>query len=83
MDNAVIKYYFTPTSSTEIVYMDAQTWLAFKSALGVALYDTLHDVERNGQKRAEVTRRAKAIIPDLPEDANDPSYGHIFTGLDH
>ena len=82
-DNAVIKYYYTPTSTTDTVYMDAQTWLAFKSALGVALYDTLHDVERNGQKRAEMNRRAKAILPTLPEDANDPSYGHIFTGLAH
>ena len=83
VDNVVIKYYFTPTSTSDIVYMDAQTWLAFKSALGVALYDTLHDVERNGQKRAEMSRRAKAILPELPEDANDPSYGHIFTGLAH
>ncbi len=83
MDNAVIKYYYIPTHTTNIVYMDAQTWLAFKSALGVALYDTLHDVERNGQKRAEMTRRAKAILPSIPEDATDPSYGHIFTGLTH
>ncbi len=82
-NNAVLKYYYVPTSTTETVYMDAQTWLAFKSALGVALYDTLHDVERNGQKRAEMTRRAKAIMPSTPEDAMDPSYGHIFTGLSH
>ncbi len=82
-DNAVLKYYYTPTSTSETVYMDAQTWLAFKSSLGVALYDTLHDVERNGQKRAEMTRRARAILPSMPEDATDPSYGHIFTGLTH
>lgn len=82
-DNIVLKYYYTPTSTTESVYMDAQTWLAFKSALGVAVYDTLHDVERNGQKRAEMGRRAKAIMPSLPEDATDPAYGHIFNGLDH
>ena len=83
VDNAVMKYYYTPTSSTETVYMDAQTWLALKSALGVALYDTLHDVERNGQKRAETVRRARAILPELPEDANDPSCGHIFNGMLH
>ena len=81
-DNAVLKYYYVPTHTTETVYMDAQTWLAFKSALGVALYSTLHDVERNGQRRAEMTRRARAIMPDLPEDALDPSYGHVFNGLD-
>ena len=82
-DNAVIKYYYVPRSDTAQVYMDAQTWLAFKSALGVALFDTLHDVERNGQKRAELLRRARAILPSMPEDAVDPSYGHIFTGMEH
>ena len=82
VDHAIIKYYYVPTHTTDTVYMDAQTWLAFKSALGVALYDTLHDVERNGQKRSEMKRRALAIIPSLPEDANDPSNGHVFHGLD-
>lgn len=81
-DNVVIKYYYIPTNTTDTVYMDAQTWLAFKSALGVALYNTLHDVERNGQKRAEMNRQAKAIIPSQPEDSKDPSHGHIFFGLD-
>lgn len=83
VDNAVLKYYYTPTHTTDTVYMDAQTWLAFKSALGVALYDALHDVPRNGQKRAETIRRAKAIIPELPEDANKPLTGRIFSGLAH
>ena len=83
VDNAVLKYYYVPTHSNKTVYMDAQTWLAFKSALGVALYDTLHDVERNGQKRAEMVRRARSILPSMPEDATDPAYGHIFTGLEH
>ena len=82
VDNAILKYYYVPTHTSETIYMDAQTWLAFKSALGVAMYDTLHDVERNGQKRAEMTRRAKAIMPSLPEDATAPAYGHIFNGFD-
>lgn len=81
-DNAIIKYYYIPTSTTEVVYMDAQTWIAFKSALGVALYDEVHDVERNGQKRAEMARRAKAIIPSMPEDAKQPALGHIFFGTE-
>ena len=83
VNNAVIKYYYVPTNTSDTVYMDAQTWLAFKSALGVALYDTLHDVERNGQKRAEMARRAKAILPTMPEDATAPAYGHIFHGLEY
>ena len=83
VDNAVLKYYYVPTHTNNIVYMDAQTWLALKSAMGVALYSTLHDVERNGQKRAEMTRRARSILPSMPEDATDPAYGRIFTGLEH
>ena len=83
VNNAIIKYYYVPVHTSSNVYMDAQTWLAFKSAIGAALYDTLHDVERNGQKRAEMTRRARAIVPDTPEDANDPSLGHIFNGVDY
>lgn len=82
-NNAVLKYYYTPTSSTSSVYMDAQSWLALKSALGAALYDAVHDVERNGQKRSEMNRRAKAIITNLPEDAFEPAHGHIFYGLTH
>lgn len=83
VNSAVIKYYYVPVNTTSNVYMDAQTWLALKSAIGVALYDTLHDVERNGQKRAEMTRRARAVMPSLPEDATDPSYGHIFHGMEY
>ena len=83
VDNAVIKYYYVPNYNTETVYMDSQTWLALKSAFGAALFDTLHDVERNGQKRAEMLRRARAVLPSMPEDATDPSFGHIFTGLEH
>jgi len=82
-DNAVLKYYYIPTHTTETVYMDAQTWIAFKSSLGVVVYAMLHDVTKSGQKRAEMTRRARAIVPDLPEDGNDPSYGHIFYGVEH
>ena len=82
VDNAVLKYYYTPTHTNDNVYMDAQTWLAFKSTLAVALYDAVHDVTRNGQKRAEAIRRARAILPDLPEDANEPITGRIFNGLD-
>ena len=83
VDNAIIKYYYIPTHTTETVYMDAQTWIALKSALGAAMYDKMHDVERNAQKRAEMARRAKAIIPGEPEDYAEPITGRIFTGLAH
>jgi len=82
-NNAVIKYYYTPTSTTDTVYMDSQLWIAFKSALGASLYDAVHDTDRNTQKRAEMVRRAKAIIPSMPEDGKDPSIGHIFYEMDY
>ena len=82
-DNVVLKYYFTPVASRDSVYMDSQTMLAFRNAIGMALYDTVHDVQRSEQKRAALDRTANAIIPSTPEDAFDPSLGHIFSGLVH
>lgn len=67
-DNAVIKYYYTPTSAATTFFMDAQVRLATESAMASAMYDYLHDVERAGQKRAQFTRQAMAIIPQNTED---------------
>jgi len=68
VNNAVIKYYYIPTATTETYFIDAQTRLATESAMASALYDYLHDVERASQKRAQFTRQAMAIIPEDPED---------------
>ena len=81
--NSYFKYYYIPTSSTDSVFFDAQTMLAFRNAIGVALYDMVHDVERSMQKMAAMERTAAAIVVDLPEDAYDPSEGRIFSGLEH
>jgi len=70
VDNAVIKYYYIPTSASDTYEMDAQTRLATESAMASALYDYLHDVERASQKRAQFTRQALAIVPQDPEDLN-------------
>ena len=78
LDNVVIKYYYTPRATLTDVYMDAQTYLAFTFALGMALYDELHDVERAMQKRAGLDRTIKAIIPELPLDAIDPGKPSMF-----
>ena len=82
-DSIVIKYYYVPVATSETVYLDAQTMLAFKNAIGVALTDQLKDIEGNIQKRAAMTRTAKAILLAQPEDAFDPNNGHIFSGLVH
>ena len=77
-DNAIIKYYYTPSSDFEYVYMDQQTYLAMNFAFGSALYDFLHDVERSSQKRAGLNRTATAIVPELMLDANDPGKPNMF-----
>ena len=68
IDNLVIKYFFTPTSTTEDIYMDQPTFLALKNALSTSLYDYMNDVERSMQKLAATKRTGLAAIPNDPED---------------
>ena len=79
--NAILKYYFTPTITTEAVYMDQQTYLSFQYAIGLATYDALHDVARSEQKRAGLNRTLKAVIPGLPEDSFDPGKYSQYNSL--
>ncbi len=76
--NLVVKYYYTPQTTSEDVAMDQQTWLCFTFALGTALYDDLHDVDRSSQKRAGLKRTALAILVDEPEDSMDPGKPSMF-----
>ena len=75
VDNAIIKYAFTPEATTEIIYIDQQTYLAMRDAFGCALYNRLNDVEREAQKRASLQRTAKAILPTYPNDYIIPEEG--------
>jgi len=80
VDNAVIKYFYVPTSNTDTYYMDNQTRIATESAMLSAMYDYLHDIERAGQKRAAMKRQAAAIIPfENPEDL-EKQYRSVFIG---
>jgi len=65
---AVLKYSFTPQSTTEEIYIDQPTYLAMRDAFGCALYNKLNDVERESQKRASLARTANSVIPKYPED---------------
>ncbi len=67
-NNLVIKYAYTPTSTTEDIYIDQPTYLAMRDAFGAALYNRLNDVERESQKRASLQRTGLAIVPQLPND---------------
>jgi len=80
VENAIIKYFYIPTSSSTSYYMDSQTRLATESAMGAAMYEYLHDVEKAGQKRAAMKRQGLAIIPfQDPEDLHK-TYRSVFTG---
>lgn len=79
VDNAVVKYFYVPTSDSDVFYMDNQTRLATESAIASAGYDYIHDVERASQKRAAMKRQAMAIIPTMPEDLEKP-YRAMFPG---
>jgi hypothetical protein len=81
VDNAVIKYFYTPTANADFYYMDQQTRLATESAMASAMYDYLHDVERASQKRAQFTRQALAIVPPYPEDLVDNGFSMFPYGV--
>ncbi len=83
-DNAVIKYAFTPTSTSEDIFIDQGTYLAMRDAFGAALYNKLNDTEKESQKRASMHRTALAITPRYPndfritEDSNVASEGRVY-----
>jgi len=68
VDNIIVKYFFTPHSTTESIFMDQPTFLALKNALSTALYDYMNDVERSMQKLSAMKRTGLAAIPNDPED---------------
>ena len=72
VDNAVIKYFYTPQSTDDEIYMDQQTYLACVNAWSAALYDRLHDIERSMQKLSAMRRTTMAVVPLDPEDLIDP-----------
>jgi len=67
-DNVVIKYFYTPQSTSEDIYLDQPTYLALKYALGMSLYELLNDVDRSMKKFSAMKRAALSAIPNDPED---------------
>jgi len=63
----VMKFYYNPDENFTDLFVDAQSNLAIQYAVGVSLYDVLHDVERSSQKRAGLERVTKAIANNYPE----------------
>ena len=77
IDNCIIKYAYTPTHTTENIYIDQPTYLAMRDAFGCALYNRLNDVERESQKRASLARTAAAILPSYPNDYRIPEDSNV------
>jgi len=78
-DNIVLKYYYTPRSTTETVYMDSQIYMAFQDAMWAALNYFMKDVESEAQKRASMTRTSKSTTQE-PEDIPDQARA-MFGGI--
>ena len=76
-DNCVIKYYYTPRSTDDDVYMDSQVYLAFQDAMWAALNYFMKDIEGESQKRASMTRTSKSTTQE-PEDI--PTEGRAMFG---
>jgi len=70
-DNLVVKYFYTPRATTEIVYMDSQTYLAWQDAMGAATSYFLKDVDEETRKRTSMNRTSKSMVQQDPEDSVD------------
>ena len=68
---AVVKYFYTPNADFDDIYIGGDVYLALENALAAAAYQMLHDVEKNGQMRAAMTRTGLAILTQDPEDYQD------------
>ena len=81
-DNLIAKYYFTPSATTEIVYMSKQVFRSFQDALGIAVNYFVKDIEGEAQKRASLLRTSSGI-QDAPEDIPDmrpAMFGGLYYG---
>ena len=68
VSNAVVLYAYTPSHTSEDVYIDQPTYLSMRDAFGCALYNKLNDTERETQKRASLQRTATLIPNKYPAD---------------
>jgi hypothetical protein len=66
--NAVIKYYYTPNSSTEAIYVDSVTLTALEYAFATAIYSYLKDADSKVAAWNDMIAIGDSI-PRPPEDA--------------
>ncbi len=75
---AIVKYFYIPTSDFVELYISNDVYLALESAIGAAVYDMLHDIEKASQQRAAFTRKGQAIVEPYPQDYSDPGKQSMF-----
>lgn len=68
MYKAIIKYFYIPVSSLVSFQVDIQGRPLIETAIAVAAYDAVHDVQRSEQKRAMLMRLALISAINPPED---------------
>ncbi len=77
-ENAVVKYFYVPTSDFDELYMSNDVYLALEAAMAAAAYDMLHDIEKASQQRAAFTRKGGTILEVYPGDYTDPGKPSMF-----
>ena len=77
-ENAIVKYFYVPTSEFTELYISNDVYLALEAAIAAAVYDMLHDIEKASQQRAAFTRKGQAIVEPYPQDYLDPGKVSMF-----
>jgi len=77
-ENAIVKYFYVPTSEFTELYISNDVYLALEAAIAAAAYDMLHDIEKASQQRAAFTRKGQAIVEPYPQDYLDPGKVSMF-----
>ena len=77
-ENAIVKYFYVPTSEFTELYISNDVYLALEAAIAAAVYDMLHDIEKASQQRAAFTRKGKSVVEPYPQDYLDPGKVSMF-----
>lgn len=75
---ATISYFYQPDANFDEIFISGDVYLSFENAMAMAAYDTLHDIERAGQKRAAFNRTTYGVSNLYPPDHSEPRKKSMF-----
>ncbi len=73
----IAKYYYTPTSTFDEIYMDRDAQVVLYTALKVAAYSDLHDVKKHAVFASQLADKINLLNPD-PLDFSGAISGRRF-----